>query len=166
MDFTALLQAGPVIQIHVATAVLAAILGPLALLRRRRDRLHKTAGYIWVTAMAVTALTSFFIWELRVVGRFSPIHLLSIVTLIGLVLAIYRIKTRHIEGHKTTMWRLYYQAIGIAGLFSFLPNRVMNELFPSGAPWLVFAGAAICFAGVGFVVRRQFNRGLGNDFSH
>lgn len=166
MDFLALSQAGVIIQLHVAMAILAAVLGPLALLRKRRDRAHKTVGYIWVTAMAVTALTSFFIWELRVVGRFSPIHLLSVVTLVGLMLAIYRVKSRQIVAHKRTMWRLYSQAIGIAGLFSFLPNRAMNELFQIGTPWLVFVVAAVCFVTVGLLVKQQFNRQVPRDFSH
>ncbi|PLS20954.1 DUF2306 domain-containing protein [Neptunicoccus cionae] len=162
MEFTALAEAGPVIQVHVATAVLAALLGPLALLRRRRDRLHKVSGYIWVLAMAAAALSSFFIRELQVVGRFSPIHILSVVTLIGLAGAIWQIRKRNIAAHKRIMWRLYAMAIGIAGLFSFLPNRVMNNLFQPTEPWVVFSLATAVFLIVGMFISQRFHRDLRN----
>jgi uncharacterized membrane protein len=40
------LKAGPAVTLHVVSALLAVALVPLVLLRRRRDRVHKTAGYV------------------------------------------------------------------------------------------------------------------------
>ena len=128
MNLSALSDAGFMIQLHVLCAVLSALLGPVALLRRRRDRIHKTVGYVWVTAMALTALSSMFILELRVIGPFSQIHILSVVTLVGLWQSIAQIRLGNVKIHRRVMWRLYWQAIGIAGLFSFLPGRDMNAL--------------------------------------
>ncbi|WGI20534.1 DUF2306 domain-containing protein [Amylibacter sp. IMCC11727] len=158
MSFTAFAEASLVIQIHVLTALAAAILGPIALLRKRKDRIHKVTGYVWVTVMAITALTSFFIWTIRVVGVFSPIHILSVITIIGLVQAIYRIKQRDIFGHRRVLWRLYYQAIGLAGLFSFLPQRMMNDMFTFASPWVVFGVAFGVFIFLGAVISTLFDR--------
>jgi uncharacterized membrane protein len=148
MSFSSLSDAGFIIQLHVFAAVLALLIGPFALLRKRRDRIHKTVGYIWVSAMAITALSSFLIFELRVIGLFSPIHLLSVLALVSMGFAINRIRQKDVVGHKRAMWRLYYQAIGLAGLFTFLPGRTMNETFTFAEPWSVFA-VAVCVFGAG-----------------
>lgn len=158
MSFTAFTEASLIIQIHVLAALAAAVIGPLALLRKRKDRIHKVAGYFWIAVMAITALTSFFIWQIRVVALFSPIHILSIITVVGLFQAVYRIKQRDIVGHKRVLWRLYYQAIGLAGLFAFLPNRMMNDLFSFASPWVVFIVAVGVFAAVGWVISTLFDR--------
>ena len=65
----------------LAAALVAHFLGPFALDRARRDRLHKVLGYTWVLAMAITALSSFFIHSFPVIGPFSPIHLLALFAL-------------------------------------------------------------------------------------
>ena len=57
MTFEPFLTAAPHIQIHAATAFLAILLGPIAIYRRRRDRIHKITGYIWVTTMAIAAIS-------------------------------------------------------------------------------------------------------------
>jgi len=43
---------------------------------RRRDFWHKALGYGFVVAMALTACSAAFIYSLRLIGPFSPIHLL------------------------------------------------------------------------------------------
>ena len=60
------------VQLHVGAAMLAILLLPLTLFRRRRDGLHKAAGYLWVTAMVTAALSSFFITGLQMIGPFQP----------------------------------------------------------------------------------------------
>src|SRR4051812_50154529 len=51
---------------------------------------HRTLGWIWVLLMASVAISSFWIHTIRLVGPFSPIHLLSIFTLTMLPLAVWR----------------------------------------------------------------------------
>jgi uncharacterized membrane protein len=46
---------------------------------------HRTIGWIWVLLMFAVAISSFWIHEIRLVGPFSPIHLLSIFAPIMLV---------------------------------------------------------------------------------
>jgi uncharacterized membrane protein len=134
MNFQPLLDASPAIQIHAWTAVAALILGAIVLFRRKGDRLHRRGGRIWVGLMLVVTLSSFFIHEIRLWGQWSPIHLLSISTLLALVRAVAMIRRGNVTAHKRTMKATFGGALVIAGLFTFVPGRIMYEV--------VFAGGA------------------------
>ena len=81
IDLQLFLNAAPIVQTHIGTAVFAVGIGPLAVFRRRRDGWHKLLGYFWVLALATLVVMSFFITGLRP-GQFSAIHLLSILVLV------------------------------------------------------------------------------------
>ncbi len=150
MPFTLapLMAASPVIQAHVVCALLAFVLGPAALMRRSRDRWHKILGRMWVAAMAGTALSSLLINEARVVGPFSAIHVLSVITLVGLWQGVAAVRAGRIAEHRTAMLRIYGFAILVAGTFTVLPGRRMSEtLFPA-APVAGFMAVAV-LAGLG-----------------
>ncbi|QQA42047.1 DUF2306 domain-containing protein [Pelagovum pacificum] len=136
MTLTPLLAAPPAIQIHVSAALLAIALGPLALFRRSRDGLHMTAGAAWVASMATLAISGFFINGLAVIGPFGPIHLLSILVLGGLVDAIRHLIAGRGREHGRAMKSLYFQALGIGGLFTVLPGRTMSRVLFGEATWL------------------------------
>lgn len=78
MNFEPLLNAPLAIQIHVAAVVPAAIIGLVIFLRRKGTKLHRVLGRVWIVLMIATAISSFFIHQINLVGGFSPIHLLSI----------------------------------------------------------------------------------------
>lgn len=123
-----LLAASPAIQIHALAAIAAFLLGALTLFRRKGDRLHRLGGRIWVALMVVVALSSFFIREIRMIGEFSPIHLLSVVTLVSLVYGVREAQQHRIAAHRYTMQSIYFGALIIAGLFTLLPGRIMHEV--------------------------------------
>lgn len=154
MSLTALTDAPVGIQLHAILAIASFVLGPVALLRMRRDRLHKTLGYIWVLAMFGTAVSSLFISENPSLGPFSPIHLLSFVTLAGLGYALRAAIRRQSRAHGRAMRALYAQALIIPGLFTFLPGRRMNALFGNGQDmavfWVAAALAVLAMAGIWF----------------
>ena len=136
MSLEPLLSASPQIQLHVASASLALISGPFALCRKRRDRIHKTLGYTFILAMLTAIFSSFFILSIRIIGPFSPIHLLSVLATITLWQGYRHIRSGRIAQHAATMRGLYLQALGIAFLFTFLPGRLMNQLLFPSAPEL------------------------------
>jgi len=138
MTLSALTEAPVMIQIHAASAVLALALGPFALLRQRRDRWHKVMGYTWVLAMFAAAAASMFISETPMLGPFSPIHILSVITLGGLFYALRAALRRDLIAHGRAMRALYAQALIIPGVFTFLPGRRMNAVFGSGDDEAVF----------------------------
>lgn len=141
-----ILQAAPVIQAHVASAIVAVVLGPFAIFRRRRDRIHKALGYLWSGTMLVAATTALFISEIRLWGPFSPIHLLSPLVYWSLWRAISKARAGQTRAHRTLMTSLYVQALGIAGLFTLWPGRIMSDVLFASAPWAGFAGMAAVMA--------------------
>ncbi|MFN3970529.1 MAG: DUF2306 domain-containing protein [Gemmobacter sp.] len=146
MTLDPVLQSGPVIALHTGAALTAFAAGPVAILRRQRDMVHKTAGYLWVGAMVVTALTALGIFELRLIGPLSPIHALVVVTLIMLWRGVAAIRGRRVVDHARTMVQLYLYAMGVAGLFTLLPGRRMNAVLFGGDSWAGFGLAAMAFA--------------------
>ena len=135
MDLAPLLTASPVIQIHAMAAMLALLIGAVVLFRRKGDRPHKAMGKLWVALMGIVALSSFFIWTIRLWGLFSPIHLLSIFTLVMLWRGVGFARRRNIRLHRLTMQVTYVAALVITGLFTLLPGRIMNKVVfgPEGA---------------------------------
>lgn len=143
MTLTPLLSAPFEIQFHVLCAIASIILGPIALLRRSRDRWHRRVGKIWVAAMGLTALSSFAISDSPMFGPFSIIHGLSVLTLWGLWQGVGHARAGQIAAHRKEMKGLYFWAMGVAGLFTFLPGRRMNEVVSAANPELGFIIAAI-----------------------
>ncbi|QQR38808.1 DUF2306 domain-containing protein [Devosia rhizoryzae] len=138
MSLEPLLSASPVIQIHAYAAIAAFALGGFVLFRSKGDSGHRRLGRFWVILMIATAVSSFFIWEARTFGLFSPIHILSLVTLFTLWLGVRHARRRNIRAHLYTMQALYLLSLEIAGWFTFMPGRIMNEVVfgpAGGGPW-------------------------------
>ncbi|MEL6467062.1 MAG: DUF2306 domain-containing protein [Pseudomonadota bacterium] len=148
MSLLPILTASPMIQLHIAAALVALFLGPFALYRARRDRLHKVLGYTWVLAMAITALSSFFIHSFPVIGPFSPIHLLALFALWSLYEGMRHIFAGRVGPHRLVMRSLYWNGLIVAGLFNFLPGRTTNRVFFGAAPELGYVVMAIGLTGV------------------
>lgn len=126
MNLNALLATCLPIQVHVVAVMLALIIGLLQLVLKRGTSSHRAMGWIWVVAMAVTAISSFFIHQIRLVGAWSPIHILSVVTLVYLVLAIQVARQGNMQRHGMIMeWLFLFALIG-AGAFTLLPGRLMH----------------------------------------
>lgn len=137
MTLEPLLEASLAIQLHTAAAVLAFILGAVVLFRRKGDRSHRLAGRVWVGLMLVVAVSSFFIHAIRMVGIWSPIHLLSLATLLALGCGVWLARSGRIAAHRRTMQATYLGALVVAGFFTFMPGRIMHEvLFGGPRPWL------------------------------
>ncbi|MEX0955252.1 MAG: DUF2306 domain-containing protein [Rhizobiaceae bacterium] len=132
MNFLPLLQASTAIHIHVVAAVAAFLLGGVVLFRRKGDRLHRIGGRVWVTLMLVVAVSSFFIHTINLWGIWSPIHLVSVGTLVSLAYGVWLIRKHNVTGHRNTMRTTYAGALIIAGIFTFLPGRIMYEVFFEG----------------------------------
>ena len=132
MTLQPLRDADPVVQIHTAMA-LAAILLTLAIFTARRGTvLHKSLGRIWVAAMALVALSSFWITELRMLGPFGPIHLLSVYVLIQLFIAVQAARRGDIAKHQSAMKGMVFGGLILAGAFTFFPGRTMYQIVLGG----------------------------------
>src|SRR5476649_1536444 len=88
MSLAPLLDASPAIPLHAFAALTAFALGVVQFAAPKGTLPHRTLGWIWVGLMALVAISSLWIHQLRVIGPWSPIHLLSIFTPIMLVLGV------------------------------------------------------------------------------
>ena len=128
IDLSRLLLIPVVLQIHIASALAAFIVGLWILAGPKGSGMHKKLGWIWVVAMASTAVSSFFLTGLN--GKsFSWIHGLSAWTVIGLPVGIYAIRNRDVKKHAKSMTGMFLGGMVVAGLFTFLPGRFMWSLF-------------------------------------
>jgi uncharacterized membrane protein len=141
-----LLNAVPQIPIHAFAAMAAFALGLVQFAAPKGKLPHRTLGWIWVTLMATVAVSSFWIHQIRLVGPWSPIHLLSIFTLIMLPLAVWRAHQHRVIDHRRIMIMTFTGALVIAGAFTLMPGRIMHAVVfgPEGAakglPAAAFSG--------------------------
>ena len=132
MTLAPLLNASPAIQFHAFAAMGAFVLGVVQLSAPKGTLPHRTVGWIWVTLMLVVSISAFFIHQLRIWGQWSPIHLLAIFTLVMLPVAVWRAHKHKVEQHRRAMLGLFVGALVIAGLFTFVPGRIMYAVIFGG----------------------------------
>jgi uncharacterized membrane protein len=132
VTFQPLLDASPVIQIHTALALFAVLLTLAIFSIRRGSPAHRILGWSWVIAMGGVALSSFWIFEIRLIGPFSPIHLLSAFVLLQLFNGVRAARSGKVQRHRQTMRGLVFGALIGAGAFTFLPGRVMYQVLLGG----------------------------------
>lgn len=127
-DPSRLINAAFAIQLHVGGAVTSFAIGTWLMLGVKGRTSHKVLGYTWVAAMLCTAVTSFFMIGLNG-NSFSPIHGLSAWTVIGAPFGIMLARKKKISAHRRHMTGMFVGAMLLAGLFSFLPGRMMWAIF-------------------------------------
>ncbi len=128
MSLAPLLNAVPQIPVHAFAAMAAFVLGLVQFAAPKGTLPLRTLGWIWVTLMATVAVSSFWIHQIRLIGPWSPIHLLSIFTLVMLPLAVWRAHRHRVADHRRIMILLFSGALVIAGLFTLLPGRIMHAV--------------------------------------
>jgi len=128
VDLAPLLQSPWVLQVHVAGAVLTFAIGCVLLAGVKGRAMHRTLGYVWVVSMAVTAISSFFLHSINP-GSFSFIHAISAWTVIVLPMGLAAARRKKIAQHRKHMAGMFVGGMLVAGLFSFLPGRLMWHLF-------------------------------------
>lgn len=111
---------------HLGTLSIALILTPVMLWRKRGDRLHRRMGWVWSTAMVITAMISFDIRQVNA-GGFSFIHLLSVLTLLLVPLLIWEARRHKVSAHRSTVRGLITGALLIAGYFTFPFDRLLGD---------------------------------------
>lgn len=162
----------PAIWVHGIAAFVALILGALVLWRRKGDERHRWMGRVWVATMVVVAVSSFGISTIGIIGPFSPIHLLSIYTLVSLAMGVGVLlwpsakgRAERIHSHRITMQTLYGSALLIAGGFTFLPHRFLGRMtFGETMPLLNYAiVAAMVAAGIVLIARAYRSVGIGEE---
>jgi len=120
---------------HLVTVLAATLLTPLMLVRRKGDRWHRRLGYVWALAMLLTAVTSLLFSARHAAegsfgafsGDFSPIHILSVIVLVGVPLAIMRARQHNRAGHERGIRGLVIGALLVAGFFTLPFGRLLGR---------------------------------------
>lgn len=128
MTLEPLLAASPSIQLHAFSAMGAFLLGLVQFAAPKGTLPHQTIGWIWVALMLVVAISSFWVHTIRLWGPWSPIHFLSIFTLVTLPAAVYAAHAHRVSIHRRAMIALFAGALVVAGIFTLLPGRIMNTV--------------------------------------
>ena len=111
---------------HLATVAVALALTPAILWRRRGDARHRVLGYVWLTAMATTALVSFAIRTTNE-GGLSIIHLLSAWVLFQVPLIVWSARSHDWARHRRSVRGMVIGALLIAGAFTLPFGRLLGH---------------------------------------
>lgn len=152
------LAAPAYIQIHATAALLALLIGPIAIYRKRRDVLHKTVGYTWIISMLAVSISSFWIHSFGVIGPFSPIHLLSIWTIFVVFRAIHFARIGKIVAHAEMLRWLYWGGLWVAFALNFLPGRMSNRIVFGRVEAEPLVIVAILLVALAFLVGSRWRR--------
>jgi uncharacterized membrane protein len=136
------MQLTPVIAIHIAVALTAVVIGPLAIWARRghgagsqpptqaqRPKLHRAFGYAWVTCMVITAISALWIRDYRLpnIAGYTPIHLLIPFVLGMFFIAFRALAKGDIRRHQRTMVGTYIGGCLVTGALTLVPGRLMHQ---------------------------------------
>ncbi len=132
MTLEPLLHAPLAVRVHVATVVPAALIGTwLIVFSRKGAPLHRALGYLCLTLMTVTAVTTLWVHQLMPNSPFfglSPVHLLVPLTFWAVYNAIVGARAHDIARHRRAMLALYIGGVFVAGGLTFIPGRIMGAV--------------------------------------
>jgi uncharacterized membrane protein len=111
--------------IHISASFAALALGTVMLVRRKGTLSHKLWGRVWAALMLTVAISS--LWIPRFL-HLTWIHLFTLLTLVALPLAIYKIRTGNVKGHAAAMRGLFIGGLVVAGVFTLAPGRILGDL--------------------------------------
>ncbi len=126
---TALLAAQPfAVKFHLVTVLAAFAIGGVLMVGIKGDALHRALGWSWVILMTSTAAASFFIHGFNPHG-FSPIHALSAWVVVAAPFGLYLARRHQVAAHRRMMTGLFLFGLLVAGAFTFIPGRLMFQMF-------------------------------------
>jgi len=127
-------QVPPLIWVHLGAIVTATALTPVMLLRAKGTPPHRLLGRGWIAAMLVAAVSSLFFRTGAgpgcvgvFTGDVSPIHLLSVFTMVQVPLIYVRARAHDRSGHERAVRGMVVGALLIAGFFTFPFNRLLGH---------------------------------------
>lgn len=119
----------PAATVHLVFALGSVLLGPFALWLKKGTRLHRAAGYAWVTLMLGAAVSSLFMRNLDVpnLAGYTAIHGVTVATFVGVGLGVWHIVHGRVARHRRVM-QITYASIVVAGAFALSPQRFLGDL--------------------------------------
>jgi uncharacterized membrane protein len=118
------------ITLHLITVLPAALLGIWLLGSRKGSQLHRRLGYLWCGLMVTTSLVALMIrgYFLPNLHGINPIHIFSIITLIGVPQAVLAARRHDVVAHRNGVFGMCMGGLFCAGLFAFMPGRTLGNM--------------------------------------
>ena len=124
LHFAVVARAPLAVLIHLVAVLAAFAIGTVLMAGRKGRTLHRVLGWSFAGLMMTGAVASLFIHAINPRG-FSPLHLLSGWTLIILPVALAAARRHRVRTHARIMTGLYLGGLVAAGLFAFMPGRLL-----------------------------------------
>ena len=120
--------------LHLALIGVVLAVTPVMMLRAKGTRSHRRLGWVWVTAMMLTALTSLAFnaqkgghnWGVFS-GDFSPIHAISLFVLVMIPRFVLAARRHDVAGHRRGARGLVIGAILVAGVLTLPFGRLLGH---------------------------------------
>ncbi len=125
MSLAPLLNASPAIQIHAFAAMAAFALGVVQLAAPKGTLPHRTIGWIWVALMLAVSINLVLDSRVAPLGPLEPDPSALDLHLATLPLAVLHARRHRVANHRNAMIAIFTGALVIAGLFTFVPGRIM-----------------------------------------
>lgn len=129
----------PLIATHAVAALTAILLGPVQILRPRRDRAHRFLGRTWVLVMVTTCVTSFFIRP----DGFTWLHGLAIFTLGSVTMALVGIRRGNVGTHRRNMIGSYVGTLAAFAFATLVPTRLIQTTLHQSPSTILVATAIV-----------------------
>jgi uncharacterized membrane protein len=111
--------------VHLVSLIIVLMLTPIMMWRKRGDDWHRLLGWIWSFFMLLAAVLSFVMTG----GRFSIIHILSVLVVVGVPVLVLSARRRDIARHRGQARGFVIGALLIAGFFTFPFGRLLGTWF-------------------------------------
>ncbi len=119
------------VQLHVAAVTVAFFVGAVIFLLPKGTGFHRLLGWTWVSSMIVVAATS-----IAMIADFqngiNALHIFTAVTVVSLWAGLTGIRAGNVRQHAASMAGLYVGGLIVAGLFAFIPGRLMWQVVFGG----------------------------------
>ena len=139
---------------HVAASAVSMVLGAYILLVTKGTARHRTAGYLYSSAMLATNLSAFGLYGLF--GTFGPFHFAAVFSLftlvMGIVPAIFRNNKSWLIRH------IYWMHYSVFGLYAAFVSEIITRL-PLAVPffWSVGIATALVMISAAYTIRRKMD---------
>lgn len=119
------------VKVHILAALMVAVLSPLQFWGPRKGSVpHRVSGYVWLAAMVVVAVSSFWIssnFPLNI-GGFGLIHILSLFAFFSVIRIVHTARMGQVKAHRGHVQGLAI-SFWIAGIFTLIPPRIIGRIF-------------------------------------
>lgn len=149
--------------LHFGAALLALVLGPIIMLRKKGDKYHRWLGRIWAVCMLCITVSALVMYDM--LGRPNLFHFFAIVSLATLIPGVWSIRKfkksrdpRHLITHQYCMvWAFF--GLAAAGIWQMAFTLVRTGQF-SVSRGLLYNGlgalTALTAIGLNLILRRKY----------